>query len=121
MPDPDQKPPEDAPLPEQPPTPAIATVPDHLIPLVVPHPVTLGTPLSRGLQYFHHFEVLLVSDGSRLWQAVSEEGKAVLAAIRGEVRADEAAIEAHRASISGAGQLDPDGNPATGGKPVPTF
>lgn len=72
------------------------TVPAHIIPAELPHPTTLGTPLARGIRYLHHFEVLLVSDGRRLWAAASAEGQAVLAMIEGEGKAHEDAIQAHK-------------------------
>lgn len=77
-----------------------SVVPDHVIPAELPHPTTLGTPLARGVKYLHHFELLLVSDGRRLWAAASAEGKAVLAAIEGEKQTDQDAIAAHRAGAA---------------------
>lgn len=130
----EQTDPNAAPAAENPPTPALATVPDHIIPAELPHPNTQGGVLSRGVRYLHHFEVELVSDGKRLWAVVSEEGKAVLAAITGEKQTEEDQIEAHKTRLATAAAeekaaaeeaakspptivLDPDGKPVSGGAP----
>ena len=63
--------------------PAAPTVPAHIIPAALPHP-NISAPLARGIQYMHHFEVLLVSDGVRLWDAASAEAKQLLADIKRE-------------------------------------
>lgn len=72
-------------------------VPDNIIVAHLPHPTTLGGPLSRGARYLHHFEHELVSDGSRLWSAASAEGKAIINTLAEESRRERDAIEAHKA------------------------
>lgn len=72
---------------------AAPTAPDHVIPAELPHPQTLGGPLSRGARYMHHFEVELVSDGRRLWAAASAEGKHVINTLAEESRRERDAIE----------------------------
>lgn len=72
-------------------------VPAHIIPAALPHPNTSG-PLARGLSYIHHFEIELVSDGSRLWDAASAEGKQLIADIKGEKAAQADTIAAAKAA-----------------------
>lgn len=99
--------------------PAAAAVPAHIIPAVLPHP-QISSPLARGVKYVHHFEILLISDGARLWDAASAEGKQVLADIEGEKSAQADTIAAAKAAPPAAAQdLDPNGKPATGGTPQP--
>ena len=74
--------------------PAAAAVPAHIIPAALPHP-NISAPLARGIQYLHHFEIELVSDGARLWDAASAEGKQVLADIK---RGQSAAVDAAAAA-----------------------
>lgn len=50
----------------------------------LPHP-DISSPLARGVRYQHHFAVDLISDGRRLWHALSDEGQAVLVTIKREV------------------------------------
>lgn len=86
------------------------SVPAHIIPATLPHP-NLSSPLARGVAYLHHFEILLVSDGQRLWDAMSAEGKQVLADIEGEKAAHADAIAASKAApaleADAAGKPDP--------------
>lgn len=77
--------------------PATAAVPAHIIPAALPHPNTSG-PLARGLTYLHHFEVELVSDGARLWDAASAEGKQLLADIQREKSAAADQVAASKAA-----------------------
>lgn len=94
-------------------------VPAHIIPAALPHP-QLSSPLARGIQYLHHFEIALVSDGTRLWDAASAEGKQLIADIKGEKSAQADTIAAAKAAPPAAAQeLDPEGKPATGGTPQP--
>jgi hypothetical protein len=105
--------------------PAAATppVPAHIIPASLPHPNIQGGVLARGVKYLHHFEILLISDGQRLWDAASDEGKKVLADIEGEKAAAHDAIAAAKAAQpkpeegvaaqTGAGGTDA-ANPANG-------
>lgn len=82
----------------------LAAVPAHIIPATLPHP-NISSPLARGVQYLHHFEILLVSDGRRLWDAASDEGKQVLSDIKGENAAHADTIAAAKAAPA----LDPAG------------
>lgn len=77
--------------------PATAAVPAHIIPTSLPHPNTSG-PLERGLTYLHHFEVELISDGRRLWDAASAEGKQLIADIKGEKAASADAAAAAKSA-----------------------
>lgn len=79
-------------------------VPDHLIPAMLPHPVTSGPPLANGTRYMHNFEVELVAWMGRLWSVASEEGKQALAWIKGEQDAHAQAIEDHKASTRAANE-----------------
>lgn len=93
-----------------------ATVPAHIIPAALPHP-NISAPLARGIRYLHHFEIELVSDGARLWDAASAEGKQVLADIkRGQSAAVDAAAAAKAApsmaaAINEAGATTDPANP----------
>jgi hypothetical protein len=78
----------------------------NVIVAVLPHPTTMGTPLSRGARYLHHFEVELISDGKRLWHVLSDEGRKVVDTIEGERRADKEAQEAARAAHQQSTQAD---------------
>lgn len=69
-----------------------------VIPAELPHPTTMGTPLSRGARYIHHFEVELISDGKRLWHVLSAEGQAVVATLFAERKTEQDAIDAHKAA-----------------------
>lgn len=94
-------------------------VPAHIIPAELPHPNTVGGVLARGVKYLHHFELLLVSDGKRLWAAASEEGRAVLAAIEGEKQAEQDVIDAHKtAPAAEAGMAAQAGTAATDKDPA---
>jgi hypothetical protein len=81
---------------------SVPAVPAHIIPAALPHP-NLSSPLARGLSYFHHFEVLLVSDGQRLWDAATAEGKQLLADVKGEKAAHDDVVAAAKAAPA----LDP--------------
>lgn len=83
-------------------------VPAHIIPAALPHPNT-SSPLARGLTYIHHFEVELVSDGARLWDAASDEGKQVIADVKGEKAA---AVDAAAASKAAPPMAAADTDPA---------
>lgn len=84
-----------APQPKPADPPNRAPVPAHIIPAELPHPDIQGGVLARGIKYLHHFEILLISDGKRLWDAASAEGKQILADIEGE---NQAAVDAAAAA-----------------------
>lgn len=88
----------------------LAAVPAHIIPAELPHPNLQGGMLARGVKYLHHFEILLVSDGQRLWAAASAEGKKIMADIAGETAAHDDAIAAAKAAPPAAA---PATDPAT--------
>lgn len=65
-----------------------AAIPANVIPTNLPHPIISGPPLARGVRYQHHFVIDLISDGQRLWDVASAQGKKVIAEINGEVAAE---------------------------------
>lgn len=67
----------------------------------LPHP-DISSPLARGVRYQHHFVVDLISDGRRLWHALSDEGQAVLVTIKREVADGKDAAAAQLAKAQAA-------------------
>lgn len=67
----------------------------------LPHP-DISSPLARGVRYQHHFVVDLISDGRRLWHAMSDEGQAVLVTIKREVADGKDAAAAQLAKAQAA-------------------